>query len=136
MLPKMLNMKKHFQNLLNLIKMNYLITFFSYLKRIVPYKLILILCLFIEFSVTLFAQDNCSFKLEEAQKLYESGNLDSIPSMLNPCIEKGFSGDELSRAYKLLILTYLFEDNQEIGIIPCSNFLNLFQRTKLKQTIL
>jgi len=132
MLPKMLNMKKHSQNLLNLIKMNYLITFFSYLKRIVPYKFMLILCLFIGISVTLFAQDNCSFKLEEAQKLYESGNLDSIPSMLNPCIEKGFSGDELSRAYKLLILTYLFEDNQEIANYTMFKFLESFPEYEIK----
>ncbi|OFY08294.1 MAG: hypothetical protein A2W99_03735 [Bacteroidetes bacterium GWF2_33_16] len=78
------------------------------------------------------AQENCAFKLEEAQNQYDLGVLDSIPSMLNPCVNKGFSGDELARAYKLLILTYLFEDNQEMAKNTMNKFLKKFPEYEIK----
>lgn len=77
-------------------------------------------------------QENCAFKLEEAQNQYDLGVLDSIPSMLNPCVNKGFSGDELARAYKLLILTYLFEDNQEMAKNTMKKFLKKFPEYEIK----
>ncbi|HAN18514.1 MAG: hypothetical protein A2X13_08205 [Bacteroidetes bacterium GWC2_33_15] len=112
--------------------MNYLINCLKYFNRIYLIKAIISL-LFVVLSFTMYAQDdNCTFKLEEAQNLYELGDLDSIPSMLNPCIEDGFSGEELSRAYKLLILTYLFEDNQEIAKYTMFNFLKNFPEYEIK----
>ena len=89
------------------------------------------------FGINLFAypqQTSCSVKLEEAEKLYESGILDSIPSMLRACINSGFDDDELSRAYKLLILTYLFEDYQETAEITMLKFLKKFPEYELKAT--
>ncbi|MGE0090880.1 MAG: porin family protein [Bacteroidales bacterium] len=77
-------------------------------------------------------QENCAFKLEEAQNQYDIGVLDSIPVMLNPCINKGFSGDELARAYKLLILTYLFQDNQESAKSTMKKFLKKFPEYEIK----
>jgi len=77
-------------------------------------------------------QENCAFKLEEAQNQYNLGVLDSIPSMLNPCVNKGFSGEELARAYKLLIITYLFEDNQEMAKSTMKKFLKKFPEYEIK----
>jgi opacity protein-like surface antigen len=59
------------------------------------------------------AQNDCVFKLDEAQNSYEEGVFQSIPDLLLPCMERGFNKDEKLRAYKLLILTYLFDDQQD-----------------------
>ena len=89
--------------------------------------------LLLSFSVMVSAQEgSCSFKLEEAENLYETGVLDSIPSMLRGCMADGFDDDELSRAYKLLILTYLFEDYQEMAELTMLKFLKKFPEYELK----
>ena len=98
----------------------------------------LIISLLVGFLVLFFApvrnlaQENCAFKLEEAQNQYDLGVLDSIPAMLQPCILNGFSGDELSRAYKLLIITYLFEDNQDMAKNTMYKFLKKFPEYEIK----
>lgn len=97
------------------------------------FKIILTLLLIISAS-TYAQQSDCSIKLEEAESLYETGILDSIPAMLRPCVEDGFDNDELARAYKLLILTYLFEDYQEMAELTMLKFLDKFPEYELKAT--
>ncbi len=103
------------------------------MKHYLYYLFILIICL-ISFNLT--AQEgSCSFKLQEAESLYETGVLDSIPSMLRSCINnEGFDNEELSRAYKLLILTYQFEDYQEMAELTMLKFLKEFPEYELKVT--
>lgn len=95
---------------------------------------IFLFCIIILIGITEkgYTQENCAFKLEEAQNQYDLGVLDSIPSMLNPCIADGFSGDDLARAYKLLILTYLFEDNQDMAKNTMYKFLKKFPEYEIK----
>ncbi|MCK5170420.1 MAG: hypothetical protein KAQ75_11125, partial [Bacteroidales bacterium] len=83
-------------------------------------------------SIALAQQTDCAFKLEEAENLYETGILDSIPAMLRSCVIEGFDDDELIRAYKLLILTYLFEDYQEMAEFTMLKFLKKFPEYELK----
>jgi hypothetical protein len=63
-------------------------------------------------GVTLHAQEECAFVLERAEKLYEQGIIEEIPDLLSGCIQKGFNKEERLEAYKLVILSYLFDDNQ------------------------
>ncbi len=77
-------------------------------------------------------QSDCAFKLEEAESMYESGVLDSIPALLRECTKEGFDDDEMARAYKLLILTYLFEDYQDMAEFTMLKFLNKFPEYELK----
>ena len=77
-------------------------------------------------------QSDCAFKLEEAESLYESGVLDSIPTLLRECTKEGFDDEEMARAYKLLILTYLFEDYQEMAEFTMLKFLKKFPEYELK----
>jgi len=77
-------------------------------------------------------QSDCAFKLEEAESMYESGVLDSIPALLRECTKEGFDNDEMARAYKLLILTYLFEDYQEMAEFTMLKFLKKFPEYELK----
>ncbi len=60
----------------------------------------------------LSGQDDCRKTLENAGKLYEQGMIDDIPEMLAPCMESGFTRTEKIEAYKLMIMVYLFNDDQ------------------------
>ncbi len=104
------------------------------MNNIIQYKFLILAFLFISLiSIESNAQqNNCAFKLEEAESLYEAGIFDSIPSMLRPCIDNGFENEELSRAYKLLILIYLFEDYQEMAELTMNKFLKKFPEYELK----
>lgn len=69
--------------------------------------------LIVLFSLPARSQTDCAFALDKAQNSYEEGVFQNIPELLLGCMEEGFSKDEKLRAYKLLIMTYLFDDKQE-----------------------
>ncbi len=55
--------------------------------------------------------NNCSDKLSQAQQLFESGQIEQIPFLLDSCLNSGFTKDQKIQAYRLLIQTYLFDSN-------------------------
>jgi hypothetical protein len=61
--------------------------------------------------LNLNAQDSCSMVLSDAQNLYKSGQIEDIPQMLAHCLESGFNDNDRIEAYKLIVLSYIF--NQE-----------------------
>ena len=122
LLQKILNTRKLFLKLKIKNKMN----------RI---KLFSIISLLFLLSFTAYSQESdCALILVEAENLYESGIIDSIPSMLRECTNEGFDDEEQARAYKLLILTYLFEDYQEMAEFTMLKFLKKFPEYELKAT--
>ena len=56
--------------------------------------------------------DSCASVLSKAGKLYEEGKIDEIPALLAPCMAEGFTRNQKIEAYKLIILVYLFDDDQ------------------------
>jgi hypothetical protein len=56
---------------------------------------------------------SCAEKLKTAQSLFEKGQVEQVPELLNGCLKSGFSREESLEAYKLLIQTYLLEDKPE-----------------------
>jgi hypothetical protein len=60
----------------------------------------------------LYGQNDCTAKIQEAQKFYDLGMIEEIPQMLAPCLEEGFTRTQKIEAYKLIILSYLFDDDQ------------------------
>jgi hypothetical protein len=70
---------------------------------------ILAICLFMPVA---YSQDtiDCALKLKDAQSLYDNGLVAQIPDLLNDCLISGFTKEEELTAYKLIILTYLFDD--------------------------
>ena len=62
-----------------------------------------------------FSQSECVFSLQRAERLYQQGNIEEIPGLLINCIEKGFTRDERLTAYKLLIQSYLYDDQLELA---------------------
>jgi len=53
---------------------------------------------------------SCARKLEEAQSLYDRGQVEKIPDALRECMRSGFKREEQLAAYKLLIQAYLLDD--------------------------
>ena len=68
--------------------------------------------LLVFFFMENFAQNDCSDNLNRARQNFEDGYIEDIPSLLVPCLNDGFTREEKISAYKLLVLTYLFDDNQ------------------------
>jgi hypothetical protein len=71
-----------------------------------------IMLILIIFIPVVQGQNECSTKIQDAQKLYEQGMIEEIPQMLASCMQNGFSRTQVIEAYKLIILSYLFDDNQ------------------------
>jgi len=76
-------------------------------------KRFLLITAFFLMGISLSAQEGCAFLLEEAQDMFDAGLIESIPEKLSGCLEKGFTSEEKLQAYKLIILSYLFDDNFE-----------------------
>jgi hypothetical protein len=96
-------------------------------------KSLLFLALMQFFILSAKAQD-CELTLERAQKLYDNGIIEDIPKMLIPCIEQGFTPEDRLRAYKLLILSYLFDQNIGEADKSMLNFLKDYPEYELQKT--
>lgn len=67
------------------------------------------------FSVASLAQEpeSCAEKLKTAQSSFNKGQIDQIPFLLKGCLKSGFTREEELSAFKLLIQTYLLNDQLE-----------------------
>ena len=72
---------------------------------------LVVILVFLSWSV-LWSQTECGqIVLEEGRKLYETGRVEAVISLIGPCLESGFSGDEQIQAYRLLALSYMARDD-------------------------
>jgi len=85
-------------------------------------------------NISFSQQQDCIFKLQEAEKLYNQGLIEDIPGLLNPCIRTGLSKEDKLQAYKLLILSYLFDDDQESADKAMLDFLKFSPEYKISPT--
>jgi len=74
--------------------------------------LIIIFAFFFCLNTNAQVNNNCTNKLREAKELYGEGLIEDIPKILTGCIEDGFTKTQRIEAYKLIIMAYLFDDNQ------------------------
>jgi hypothetical protein len=74
--------------------------------------LVLALAAIFGFSHGIYAQNDCSAKIKEAQRYYDQGMIDEIPNMLASCMADGFTRTQKIEGYKLIIMSYLFDENQ------------------------
>jgi len=81
-----------------------------------------------------FSQNSCSEQLAYAEKLYESGQIDKVAAMLEPCLEKGFTKDEKARAYRLLALCNLYYNEDEEAEKAFLELLKTDKEYKIKET--
>ncbi|MDN4167033.1 outer membrane beta-barrel protein [Cytophagales bacterium LB-30] len=75
------------------------------MKKTIGY-IFLFVILWIGLTPMLWAQNNCSGILNQAQNAYQEGSLYDIPDILASCLENGFTDEEKIEAYRLLTLTY------------------------------
>lgn len=85
----------------------------------------IILCTVVSYRVNSQSEE-CVFTLQEAERLYSLGQIENIPEMLDSCIVEGFNKDERLQAYKLIILTYLMDDNMRKADSAMVDFLKKY----------
>ena len=82
-----------------------------------------------------FAQEeDCAFKLVEAQQLYDAGRIENIPEMLQSCIERGFTQEERLSAFKLIILCQIYDDDLDKAHEGMLSFLKRYPEYELSPT--
>lgn len=74
----------------------------------------------------LHAQNDCPLKLRQAQELFSSGKIEKIPDLILHCLQSGFTREEKLQAYKLLINTYIFDNNLQSAESSMNEFLEKF----------
>lgn len=88
---------------------------------------IIVLLLLFFMIIPLKAQvSRCALNLIEAKKQYNAGQIEEVPGLLLDCIESGFSKEERIEAYKLLIVSYIFDDYPDQAEKYMLQFLNEF----------
>lgn len=67
------------------------------------------------FSLQALSQEppTCAEKLQSAKSLFDRGQVEQIPELINDCLKNGFNREESLEAYKLLIQVQLF--NEKLG---------------------
>ena len=85
-------------------------------------------------NISFSQQQDCVFKLQEAEKLYSQGLQEEIPLLLNPCIESGLTKEDRLQAYKLVILSYLFNDEQVEAENAMLSFLKRYPEYEISPT--
>lgn len=70
-----------------------------------------ILCILFTGNLVRAQAVSCAETLIDAQNKFKNGDFYSIPSLLKPCLDKGFSDQQKVEAFWLLTQTYLFLDD-------------------------
>ena len=89
-------------------------------------RILLVISIAIIGISALRAQNTCGDQLKVAQRRFDDGLLDDIPQLLSNCMKDGFTDEEKTNAYKLLIQTYLFNENYEKADEVMMQFLKKF----------
>ncbi len=89
--------------------------------------------IFITTVTILSAQTSCTQKLEQAEELYEVGQIDKVAPLLEDCIEKGFSKEERVRAYRLLTLCNLYYNENKKAIQSMGKLLRTNPEYKISE---
>lgn len=87
------------------------------------------------FTLPGFGQNNdCALKLREAQDNFNLGQIEYVPDLLVDCIESGFTREERIQAFKLLINSYLFDDNLALAEQYTLEFLSKYPEYEIVAT--
>lgn len=94
------------------------------LRQYIFVKLLIALVV-IHICSTVNAQEpaTCAEKLRTAQTLFEQGMVDQVPELISGCLKSGFNREESLQAYKLIIQSYLFDDQLGLADSAMLSFL-------------
>ena len=76
-------------------------------------KKVFLLIILLSGFLQVHSQNTCTDQLRAAQTKFDEGSLDEIPQLIEACMKEGFTDEEKTNAYKLLIQTYLFNEQPE-----------------------
>ena len=76
----------------------------------------------------------CAENLKNAQTLFDNGQVQQVPEMLQECLRSGFKQEEELAAYKLIIQTFLFQDKNELADSAMLAFLKKYPEYQLSPT--
>jgi len=96
--------------------------------------LILAISLMLPAGITAQEAGSCAEKLQTAQSLFDRGQVEQVAGLLHDCLESGFNREEALTAYKLIIQTYLFEDELEKADSAMLAFLRKNPEYQLSET--
>ncbi|MFH0842444.1 MAG: outer membrane beta-barrel protein [Bacteroidota bacterium] len=96
----------------------------------------LLLVFFSSFSLVSLAQETstCAENLRNAQTLFDNGQVEQVPAMLEECLRSGFKQEEELSAYKLIIQTFLFQDRNAEADSAMLAFLKKYPEYELSPT--
>ena len=88
------------------------------------------------FSLVSIAQETntCAENLRNAQTLFDNGQVEQVPAMLEGCLRLGFKQEEELSAYKLIIQTFLFQDRSAEADSAMLSFLRKYPEYQLSPT--
>jgi hypothetical protein len=82
------------------------------MKNFYRYSCLIFILLFSVLNVKAQSSElGCQETLDLANSEFEAGRFYGLPSILKPCLERGFTGEQKVRAYMLLTQTYLILDD-------------------------
>src|SRR4030042_1180183 len=76
----------------------------------------------------------CAENLKNAQTLFDNGQVQQVPEMLQESLRSGFKQEEELAAYKLIIQTFLFQDKNELADSAMLAFLKKYPEYQLSPT--
>ena len=105
------------------------------MKRLLHFFLLPVSLLILGLPMQVKGQEqSCAFTLKEAQRLYLQGLIKDIPSMLQGCLDKGFTRQQRQDASKLIIQCLLYNDNQAAADSAMPRFLKKFPEYEISPT--
>ena len=104
----------------------------SIMERII-FRQIFVVIFLVVISYRSEAQ-NCTSKLQYAQQLFDSGQIEQIPSILDSCIQNGFLPEEKQKAYRLIIQVYLFDYDRSKADSLMLKFLKNYPAYKIQSS--
>jgi len=77
-------------------------------------------------SLGILSAQTCTETLQTAQRNFDDGLLEEIPSLIADCMQEGFTREEKANAFKLLIQTYIYNEDILSADETMLEFLNDF----------
>jgi hypothetical protein len=106
----------------------------TFLQYSIRNHLLLILLAIMPVSGIAQEAGSCAEKLQTAQTLFDRGQVEQVAGLLQECLKSGFTREESLTAYKLIIQTYLFEDELEKADSAMLDFLRRNPEYQLSET--
>jgi len=77
------------------------------------------------------AYSQCIETLRLARTVYDEGRLHELPGILKSCLKNGFDPEEKTEAYRLLVLSYIYQDQPALADLAMLDLLRANPRFKI-----